>query len=61
MIVLATVINYTDRQSIMVLWPTNVADIYREKTSDEHKEIYAFISVILIFSYAFGQAVVWAA
>jgi len=57
LIALATVINYIDRQSIVVLWPTIAADIYPEKSADEHKEIYAFISVVFIFSYAFGQAI----
>ena len=57
LIALATVINYIDRQSIVVLWPTIAADIYPDKTGDEHKEIYAFISVVFIFSYAFGQAI----
>lgn len=57
LIALATVINYIDRQSIVVLWPTIAADIYPAKSADEHKEIYAFISVVFIFSYAFGQAI----
>ena len=57
LIALATVINYIDRQSLVVLWPTIAADLYPDKSPDEHKEIYAFISVIFIFSYAFGQAI----
>ena len=32
-------------------------DLYPDKSGDERKEIYAFISVIFVFSYAFGQAV----
>lgn len=56
LIALATVINYIDRQSIVVLWPSIAQDLYPDKSSDEHKEIYAFISVVFIFSYAFGQA-----
>lgn len=57
LIALATVINYIDRQSLVVLWPSIAADLYPDKSPDEHKEIYAFISVIFIFSYAFGQAI----
>ncbi|NJB87103.1 ACS family hexuronate transporter-like MFS transporter [Lewinella marina] len=56
MIALATVINYIDRQSLNVLWPEISVDLYPEKTDDERKEIYAFISVVFVFSYAFGQA-----
>lgn len=57
LIALATIINYIDRQSINVLWPQIAADLYPDKTNDERKEIYAFISVVFVFSYAFGQAI----
>lgn len=57
LIALATVINYIDRQALPVLWPDIAEDLYPEKTSDERKEIYAIISTIFIFSYAFGQAI----
>lgn len=57
LIAIATVINYIDRQSLNVLWPEISADLYPDKTDDERKEIYAFISVIFVFSYAFGQAI----
>ena len=57
LIALATVINYIDRQALAVLWPSIAGDLYPDKTADEHKEIYAFLSVIFIFSYAFGQAI----
>ena len=57
LIALATVINYIDRQSLVVLWPSIAADLYPDKSPDEHKEIYAFISVIFIFSFSFGQAI----
>ena len=57
LVALATVINYIDRQSLNVLWPAIAADLYPDKTADEHKQIYAFISVIFVFSYAFGQAI----
>ncbi len=56
LIALATVINYIDRQSLNVLWPDIAADLYPDKTVDETKEIYAFISVVFVLSYAFGQA-----
>ncbi|MCP9236971.1 MFS transporter [Lewinella sp. JB7] len=56
LIALATVINYIDRQSLNVLWPEISVDLYPDKTDDERKEIYAFISVVFVFSYAFGQA-----
>ena len=57
LVAVATVINYIDRQSLNVLWPAIAADLYPDKTADEHKQIYAFISVVFVFSYAFGQAV----
>lgn len=57
LIALATVINYIDRQSLNVLWPAISEDLYPDKTGDERKEIYAFISVVFVFSYAFGQAI----
>jgi ACS family hexuronate transporter-like MFS transporter len=57
LIALATIINYIDRQSLSVLWPEIAVDIYPENTEDERKEIYAIISVIFVFSYAFGQAI----
>ena len=57
LVALATVINYIDRQSLNVLWPAISADLYPDKTSDERKQIYAFISVVFVFSYAFGQAI----
>lgn len=57
LIALATVINYIDRQSMNVLWPAISAELYPDKTADERKEIFAFISVVFVFSYAFGQAI----
>lgn len=56
LIALATIINYIDRQSINVLWPEISQQLYPDKTLDERKEIYSLISVIFVFSYAFGQA-----
>ncbi len=56
LIVLATIINYIDRQSINVLWPEISAKLYPDKSLDERKEIYSLVSVIFVFSYAFGQA-----
>lgn len=53
----ATIINYIDRQSLGVLWPDIANDLYPDKTADERKEIYGWISVIFVFSYAFGQAI----
>ncbi|MEM6698128.1 MAG: MFS transporter [Bacteroidota bacterium] len=57
LIALATVINYIDRQSLPVLWPDISEDLYPDKTADERKAIYAIISTVFIFSYAFGQAI----
>ena len=57
LIALATVINYIDRQSINVLWPEISEQLYPDKNSDERKEIFAWISIIFVFSYAFGQAI----
>jgi len=57
LIALATVINYIDRQSFGVLWPDIAEDLYPDLSGDERKKIYGLISVIFIFSYAFGQAI----
>ena len=57
LVALATVINYIDRQSLNVLWPEISAELYPDRTEDQRKGIYALISVIFVFSYAFGQAI----
>ena len=57
LVALATVINYIDRQSMGVLWPDIADDLYPDKTTDERKELFAFINVVFVFSYAFGQAI----
>lgn len=57
LIALATIINYIDRQSLGVLWPAIADDLYPGKSELELKKIYALISVIFVFSYAFGQAI----
>lgn len=57
LIALATVINYIDRQALVVLWPDIADDLYPDKSMTERKEIYALISVVFMFSYAFGQSI----
>ena len=57
LIALAAVINYIDRQAMGVLWPEIAKDLYPDKTDLERKDIYAIISVVFMFSYAFGQAI----
>jgi len=57
LIALATVINYIDRQSLSVLWPDIVQDLFPDESALERKQIYANISIIFVFSYAFGQAI----
>ncbi|MEM1123838.1 MAG: MFS transporter, partial [Bacteroidota bacterium] len=57
LIALAAVINYIDRQALGALWPDIAADLYPDKSADERKEIYGLISIVFIFSYAFGQAI----
>ena len=57
LIALATVINYIDRQSIGVLWPDIAADLFPDSSNDERKGYFATISVVFMFSYAFGQAI----
>ena len=57
LVALATVINYIDRQSLNVLWPEISAELYPDKSEDERKSIYAIISVVFVFAYAFGQAI----
>lgn len=57
LIALATVINYIDRQSLNVLWPQIAADLYPDKAFEDTKAMYSLISIIFVFSYAFGQAI----
>jgi MFS transporter, ACS family, hexuronate transporter len=57
LIALATVINYIDRQALSVLWPDIVEDLFPDESALERKQIYANITVVFIFSYAFGQAI----
>lgn len=57
LIALATIINYIDRQSLSVLWPAVVEDLFPDKSALERKQIYANISVVFVFAYAFGQAI----
>ncbi|MBC5840636.1 MAG: MFS transporter [Flavobacteriaceae bacterium] len=57
LIALATIINYIDRQSLSVLWPDIAKELYPGHSPDETKSIYALISIIFVFSYAFGQAI----
>ena len=57
LVALATVINYIDRQSLNVLWPEISAELYPDRSETVRKEIYALISVIFVFAYAFGQAI----
>ena len=48
LIALATVINYIDRQALVVLWPSISEDLYPDKSMTERKEIYALISVVFM-------------
>ena len=57
LIALATIINYIDRQALSVLWPSIASDLFPDSTKLETNQIYATISVIFVFSYAFGQAI----
>ncbi len=57
LIALATIINYIDRQALSVLWPAVVEDLFPDKSALERKQIYANISVVFVFAYAFGQAI----
>jgi ACS family hexuronate transporter-like MFS transporter len=57
LIALATIINYIDRQALSVLWPDIVEDLFPDKNALERKQIYANISIVFVFAYAFGQAI----
>lgn len=57
LIALAAVINYIDRQTLAVLWPTISEDLYPDMTIDERTAVYGSISTIFILAYAFGQAI----
>ena len=57
LIALATVINYIDRQSLSVLWPQIGEELFPDESAFERKQIYANISIVFVFAYAFGQAI----
>ena len=57
LIALATIINYIDRQALSVLWPDIVEDLFPDESALERKQIYANISIVFVFAYAFGQAI----
>jgi len=57
LIALATIINYIDRQALSVLWPDIVEDLFPDESAVERKQIYANISIVFVFAYAFGQAI----
>lgn len=57
LIALATVINYIDRSALSVLWPDIKMELFPDHTEFERKQIYATISVVFVFAYAFGQAI----
>jgi len=58
LVALATIINYIDRQTLSVLWPTEIApELFPDMDADGHKGIYATISIVFVFAYAFGQAI----
>lgn len=57
LIALATIINYIDRQALSVLWLDIVEDLFPDESALERKQIYANISIVFVFSYAFGQAI----
>ena len=57
LIALATVINYIERSALSVLWPDIVEELFPDESALERKQIYATISIVFVFSYAFGQAI----
>ena len=57
LIALATIINYIDRQALSVLWPDIDEDLFPDESALERKQIYANISIVFVFAYAFGQAI----
>lgn len=57
LIALATIINYIDRQALSVLWPDIVEELFPDESALERKQIYANISIVFVFAYAFGQAI----
>ena len=51
LVALATIINYIDRQTLSVLWPTEIApELFPNMDENGHKEIYATISIVFVFS-----------
>ena len=51
LVALATIINYIDRQTLSVLWPTEIApELFPDMDETGHKEIYATISICLLYT-----------
>lgn len=40
-----------------MLWPDIVEDLFPDESALERKQIYANISIVFVFAYAFGQAI----
>lgn len=58
LVALATIINYIDRQTLSVLWPTEIApELFPDMDDTGRKQIYSTITIVFMFSYAFGQAI----
>jgi len=57
LIALATVINYIDRTSFNILWPDIFKELYPSMDLNGHKQLYTYISITFLLSYAFGQAI----
>lgn len=58
LVALATVINYIDRQTLNVLWPSQIApELFPDMDADGHKQLLGTISVVFIIAYALGQAI----
>lgn len=57
LIALAAVINYIDRTSLNILWPDIFKELYPNMDYDGHKQLYTYVSIAFMLSYAFGQAI----
>lgn len=57
LVALAAVINYIDRTSLNILWKDIFAELYPDMEYQGHRQLYTYVSIAFMLSYAFGQAI----
>ncbi|MEM8565437.1 MAG: MFS transporter [Bacteroidota bacterium] len=57
LIAFAAIINYIDRTSLNILWKDIFAELYPDMEYQGHRQLYTYVSIAFMLSYAFGQAI----